>query len=344
MRKVRIGVIGAGSFSEFHLDGITKGKLGELVAISDCVVENAKKRAEEYGITDYYEDYHDLLARDDIEAVTLPLPDQIHAQIAIDALKAGKHVLCEKPMALNMEDCTAMIKAADETGKKLMIGQICRYTPAFKRAKELVESGEIGELFFVESEYAHDYSRIGGEGSWRVTPERHPVLGGGCHAMDLLRWIAGDPYEAMAYSNNKNLVTWPINDFTVGILKFPNNVIGKVMTSTGCKRNYTMRTVLYGTKGTIIVDNTSPTISLFKAELYGEEKLCGTYQHEIEIKFGVEINNHNTQGEIDDFCKCILEDKPVAMSGREGASTVKACLALVESAAKGDKVSIEYNF
>ena len=166
MRKVRIGVIGAGSFSEFHLDGITKGKLGELVAISVCVVENAKKRAEEYGITDYYEDYHDLLARDDIEAVTLPLPDQVHAQIAIDALKAGKHVLCEKPMALNMEDCTAMIKAADETGMKLMIGQICRYTPAFKRAKELVESGEIGELFFVESAYAHDYSRIGGEGSW----------------------------------------------------------------------------------------------------------------------------------------------------------------------------------
>lgn len=344
MKKVKLGIIGASAFAETHIEGINDGKYAEVVAVCDIVEELAKAKAEKHGIASYYTDYHELLARDDIEAVTLPLPDQVHRQITVDALRAGKHVLCEKPMALNMEDCHAMIQAADETGKQLMIGQIGRYTPAFIQAKELVENGEIGELFFIESEYAHDYSKLGGIGGWRVTPERHPVIGGGCHAMDLLRWIAGNPYEAMAYSNNKGLVDWPINDFTIGILKFPNNVLGKVMTSVGCKRNYTMRTVLYGTKGTIIVDNTSSTMSIFKESFAGESQFRETAQQVIEMKLPVKINNHNTTAEIDDFCKCIQEGKTVTTDGREGASTVKACLALVESSKTGEKVQINYNF
>lgn len=344
MKKIRLGVIGASNFAKAHIEGIKKGRYGELVAICDIVEDLAKAKAEEFDIPSYYKDYKDLLAREDIDAVTLPLPDQVHRQIAVDALLAGKHVLCEKPMALNMDDCKAMIEAADKTGKQLMVGQVGRYTHSNKMVKEIIEAGEIGELFFVESEYAHDYSKKGGVGGWRVTPERHPIIGGGCHAVDLLRWIAGNPYEAVAYANNKSLTDWPINDFTVGIMKFPNNVIGKVMTSVGCKRRYTMRSVAYGTKGTIVFDNTSDTISLFKETLNGSEELCGTEQQVVEMKLPVEVNNHNTLAEVDDFCRCIAEGRPVTTDGREGARTVKACLALVESAASGEIVKIEYDF
>ncbi len=344
MKKIRLGVIGAGSFSNSHLTGIKYAETAEAVAICDVIEEKAKTQAEKYGIPSYYTDYKELLKRDDIDAVTLPLPDQVHAQITVDALRAGKHVLCEKPMALSMEDCKIMVQAARETGKQLMIGQIGRYTPGFLMAKKMVDDGEIGELFFVESEYAHDYSQIGGTGNWRITPERQPIIGGGCHAVDLLRMIAGNPTEVFAYANNKVLTSWPISDCTVAVMKFPNDVIGKVMTSVGCKRKYTMRTVLYGSKGTIIVDNTSPTLTLYKEEFSQMDDFKDRHQQGIELKLPIAINNHNFEAEVNDFCQSLLDGKPVTTDGVEGASTVAVCLAIVESGATEEKVKIDYDF
>ena len=340
-RKVKLGVIGAGAFSVGHLDGIDLADNCETIAICDIDLKKAQEKAERFHIPFVYTDYHELLKREDIEAVTVPLPDQLHRQISVDALKAGKHVLCEKPMALNMEDCQEMIAAARESGKILMVGQIGRYTPCFNKAIEILESGEIGELFFVESEYAHDYSRIGGTGGWRVTPERHPVIGGGCHAVDLVRRIAGNPMEVFAYSNHKILTDWPVDDCTIAVLKFPNNVVGKVMTSVGCKRKYTMRTVIYGSKGTLIVDPLLPYITMYRTKRDSEDRFSG---QSYGIDIPVSIDDHNCRGEVTDFCNAILENKLTSCTGEEGAATVAACLAIVESAATGMPVKVSYDF
>lgn len=344
MKELKLGVIGAGDFSSFHLDGIRKAPNATAVAICDLREERAKAQAEKFYVPDYYTNHHELLAREDIDAVTLPLPDQVHKQIAIDALRAGKHVLCEKPMALSLDECKEMIRVARETGNQLMVGQIGRYTPGFLQAKALLDSGAIGELFMVESEYAHDYSAIGGQGGWRVTPEREPIIGGGCHAVDLVRMMAGNPTEVSAYANNKSLVDWPIHDCTLAIMRFPTGVIGKVMTSTGCKRNYTMRSLLYGTKGTIIFDNTSPVISLFQEKFTDSKDFESFNQQTLEIKIPVEVNNHNFTSEVADFCKCIGEGRDVTTNGVEGASTVSVCLSIVESFKTGKSVLVDYNF
>ena len=155
---LRLGVIGAGDFSNHHLSGIASVANAEAVAICDVDLNRAKTQAEKYHISadSVYTDYRDLLAREDIDAVTLPLPDQVHKEITIAALRAGKHVLCEKPMSLNLDECKEMIRVAKECGKELMVGQIGRYTPSFLAAKQLLDEGAIGELFMVESEYAHD--------------------------------------------------------------------------------------------------------------------------------------------------------------------------------------------
>jgi len=342
-RKIKLGVIGAGAFSAGHLDGINLADNCETVAICDIDIEKAKEKAAQFNVPDVYTDYHELLAREDIEAVTVPLPDQLHRQITVDALHAGKHVLCEKPMALNMDDCKAMVAAAKETGKILMVGQIGRYTPCFNKAVEIVESGEIGELFFVESEYAHDYSKIGGVGGWRVTPERHPLIGGGCHAVDLVRRIAGNPEEVFAYSNHKILTDWPVDDCTIAVLKFPNNVVGKVMTSVGCKRKYTMRTVIYGSKGTLIVDPLLPYITMYR-EKFSDDKFFENRGQSVGIDIPVLIDDHNCKGEVTDFCDAIIENKLTACTGEEGAATIAACLAIVESARTGMPVKPSYDF
>jgi len=342
-RKVKLGIIGAGAFSESHIKGICQTDKAEIAAICDIDIDRAEARAKKHGISSYYQDYHELLAREDIEAVTLPLPDQVHRQVTIDALRAGKHVLCEKPMALSVEDCKAMNEAAKETGKILMVGQIGRYTPVFNKAIEMVNNGEIGELFYVESEYAHDYSAIGGKGGWRITPERHPIVGGGCHAVDLLRRIAGNPQEVFAYANNKVLTTWPINDCIVAVMKFPNNVIGKVMCSIGCKRRYTMRTVIYGSEGTLIVDPRVPFITVYQNRFTEKEHMSQRRQQEIKLEIPVAMNDHNFAGEVGDFCDAIINGREVECTGKEGAATVTACLAIVESARIGEKVTVHYD-
>lgn len=338
---LKFAVAGVGGIGRSHISGIEKNEHAVLTAICDTDEIYAKECAENNKLSKYYLNFDEMLVNEDIDAVVVCVPDQVHMRYTVAALKAGKHVLCEKPMALLTDDCKKMIDAAKESGKKLMIGQVCRKAPGFVLAKKLADGGEIGELFFVESEYAHDYAKIPGHGGWRIDPVnlRHPVIGGGCHAIDLLRWIAGNPIEVFAYANRKMLKSWPVDDCTVAVMKFPNDVIGKVMTSIGCKRTYTMRTVLYGSKGTIITDNTSPELTL-QREITDES---GSQRIEVR-QIPVDINNHNIASEIEELCECIINDTPVLTDGTEGAFTVAAGCAIVESAAKGDKVTIDYNF
>ena len=348
-KVVRLGCIGAGGFSWGHMLAVQKLDNAEIVAIADIREEQLKEKVDAFGFKDAYLDYHDLLARDDIDAVLLPLPDQVHCQVACDAMRAGKHVLCEKPMALSLDECKEMIRVSDETGKQLMIGQVGRYTPAYVKGMQLVQSGTIGKVFFIGSEYAHDYSNVGGRGGWRVTPEREPIIGGGCHAVDLIRMIMGEnPTEISAFANNMSLTDWPIHDCCVGIMKFPSGAIGKVMTSTGCKRKYTMRTCIYGTEGTIILDNSNPIITIYKEHFsndstFGKE-MIGVEQQKVAIEIPVKVNSHNLADEIKDFCNCLLEGRPVTTPGREGAATVAVCTAVVESFKTGKHVIVDYNF
>ncbi len=336
MKKVKYGIIGCG-MGKAHMAGLKQNNNAELAAICDINPEILKTCSDLYPEAKACGDYREVLACPDVDAVVVAVPDQQHREISLAALDAGKHVLCEKPMALTLEDCSAMVEASRKTDRKFMIGQICRFTPGFVKAKQLIDAGEIGELFFVESEYAHDYSKIPGKGNnWRLDPLRHGFLGGGCHAVDLLRWIAGNPYEVAAFANKKMLVDWPTDDCTIAIMKFPNDVIGKVFVSTGCKRNYTMRSVFYGSKGTIITDNTHPQMTVFKTDAS-----CG---FTTPMLYPVSINNHNTVGELATFTEAILEDKPVATDAFQGACTVAAALAAVRSSKSGQVEKVSYDF
>ena len=180
---------------------------------------------------------HEMLENIEADIVVVATADHAHKDATVAALKAGFNVMCEKPMALRHEDCREMLMAEKESGKLLMVGQVCRFTPAFVRAKQIVESGILGDIFFAEGEYAHDYATIPGVDKWRMHPDREPILGGGCHSIDLLRWLIGDPVEVTAYSNRMVLKDWPISDATIGIMKWENGTIGKIFTSIGCKRD-----------------------------------------------------------------------------------------------------------
>ena len=336
-KALNVGVIGLGIGKE-HAKGVKATAEACLYAICDPDTARAADVAAELSVPHVFTDYRQMLADPAIDAVIIASPDQFHRQMVTDALAAGKHILCEKPLALTREDCEAMISNADASSRKLMVGQVCRFTPSFRKAKELIDQGAIGQLTFVESEYAHDYTEIYAKNSWRSDPLRNGVVGGGCHAVDLLRWIAGDPEEVMAYGTHKTFAdTTPYDDTHIAILKFPGGVIGKVFISISCKRDYTMRSVFYGTKGTIIVDNTSPTMTVFKQDLFP-----GMDKHSTPITLPVNINNHNAAGEFKEFYDTIVNDLPVKTDVFEGANTIAACLGIMDSVETGAPVKPQY--
>ena len=338
--KLIVGVIGLG-FGRSHMRAVIAYG-AELAAVCDINEERLNARCDEDNIPKEIRctDWHDVLNNDRINTVIIATPDQLHREMAIAFLDAGKHVLCEKPLALTREDMDAIIAASKRSKAKCMVGQICRFTPAFVKAKELIDAGAIGELFYVESEYAHDYEEMfrNNPNYWRSDPLRHGVVGGGCHAVDLLRWIAGDPTEVFAYGVHKMLPMVPYDDTTISVIKFPNNVVGKVFVSTGCKRNYTMRSLFYGTKGTIICDNTSDHMQLFRVE---ENAIKAKDEPEI---IPIDINNHNTFHEFTVFADHIINDTPVKMSAYEGAKTIEICLSIVKSSEIEQAVRPNYNF
>lgn len=336
--KLVVGVIGL-SMGKTHLEGVIASG-AEVGGICDINEELLNSVGEELNIPSERRctDYHDILENKEINTVILVTPDQQHRVQVEECLAAGKHVMCEKPLALTREDLDAIVRATKKYDRRFMVGQICRFTPAFVKAKEIIDSGKIGDIYYVESEYAHDYVYILGDPSnWRADPVRHGVVGGGCHAVDLLRWYAGDPEEVCAYGVHKNLMHLAYDDTTISILKFPNGVVGKVFVSIGCKRDYTMRTLIYGTKGTIICDNTSPTMQLFATDD------IGTMAATPEI-IEIDVNNHNAKLEFAVFADAVMNDKPIEMSAEEGAKTVATCLAIVESSKTGTPVKPDYNF
>lgn len=336
-----IGVIGLGT-GRRYLEALCGMRDARLVSICDTNEERLRAYAAQYGVAEAHTSYRRMLQNPEVDAVCVCTPDHLHRDMVIDALRAGRHVLCEKPLALHTDECRDMMTVAREQNRHLMVGQVCRLTPAFVKAKQMLDAGLIGELSFIESEYAHDYSHMGK--CWRSDPAvmRHGVTGGGCHAVDLMRWMAGDPIEVFAYSNKKTLTDWPLDDTAVGVLKFKDGVIGKVFVSTGCKRAYTMRTLLYGTKGTIVVDNTSDTMSLFLGELGGTSELMGTKLKDIEMKIPVAIEKHNVRAELQLLCDVLLHGAQSALSAAQGAATVAVCEALIRSAATGKPCAPDY--
>ncbi len=273
----------------------------------------------------------------DADFVVVASPDHFHTEQVLKALDAGKHVICEKPLAPTLAECRQIVAAVRQAGRTFMTGQVCRYAPGFKLAHQLILAGHIGEIACLESEYAHDYRLAPGYRNWRRDPasQRYSFLGGGCHALDLTRYLAGDPVEVFAYFNHKLQPDWPLPDTGIAVARFPNGVIGRVLVSSGAKRPYSMRTVIYGTRGTIICDNTSDHLLLC------EEALCETPEKLQFATVPISVSSHNIQAELADFVDALSHRRPCPTDAAEGARTVAFAEAAIRSARSGRAEAVE---
>ena len=331
-KKIRFAVVGAGNFGGSHMRGIVKNSdIAEITAICDTNEEILKKRGEEFGVSRLYTDFNKMIEDGGFDCVCLATPDQIHREHAVIAADAGYHILCEKPLAQSMDDCRAMAEAVERNGIKFMTGQVTRKNGVSVKLKELIDSGVLGEIFSFEAEYAHDYQYL--EPVWRKDPVklRYGIVGGGCHAIELMRWMVGNPEKVCAFSAKKVLTDWPVDDTTMAIMQLPNGTVGKIFCSIGGKKPNMLPISIFGTRGTAVVHNSNAgEIHLYR------HVLADNGQHMYpETVIKVDALDHNVAAEIKEMVDCIVNDKEPECNVYEGAKTVAIGLAAIESAAKG---------
>ncbi|MFQ5809711.1 MAG: Gfo/Idh/MocA family protein, partial [Armatimonadota bacterium] len=190
MAEFRFGIIGVGTWGETHLKAISTHPHCEIACICDVNEELLKQRAEEYGIERCTTDYKELLADDDIMAVSVVTPDFAHREIAVAAAEAGKHLLIEKPLATTVEDCEAIIEAVDKAGVMMMVDYHNRFNPPFTQAKAAIEAGELGELQMMSIRLSDTIYVPTGMLSWGGTSTVAWFLAS--HCVDLIRWLSGE--------------------------------------------------------------------------------------------------------------------------------------------------------
>jgi len=195
MRTVKVGIVGAGGISQTHCRAISEIQGTEIVAIADIFRDKAERSAKKWNIPHVYEDYHDMLAREDIEAVVVTTYNQAHRAPTIDALAAGLHVLCEKPMAATLEDAAAMTRAAHATDKLLMIALKSRYSETWQAAKGIMSTGALGDIYYSETVAARRCGIPGFADSFilKETAGIGAVADIGVYSLDEALWLMGHP-------------------------------------------------------------------------------------------------------------------------------------------------------
>jgi len=332
MSKLKVGVIGCGSIAKFrHLPEYAANKDVEIVAVCDIVKERAEDAAETYDAR-AYTDYKELIADDAIDVISVCLPNNLHAPVSIDALNAGKHVLCEKPMATSREEAEQMIEAAEKNGKKLMIAHNQRFVSSHEKAKAMIESGEIGKIYSFRTAFGHGGPEgwsIDGRDSWFFNKEEAFIgaMGDlGVHKTDLIRYLLGeDVIEVGGFVETSAKGDTDVDDNAVCILKMESGIIGTLAASWSYNTAQDNSTVIYAEKATLRLED-DPEHSLIVQYTNGE-----VVKYELDAIQTNEEGGQTTTHVIDHFVDAIVNDTDVPVSGEEGMKSLQVVLAALES-------------
>lgn len=250
---IKFAIIGCGRIAQRHAEHIAN--TGKLIAVCDIVKERADELASKYEAVPYYSIEALLSAEKSIDVVSVCSPNGLHAVHSIASLKAGHHVLCEKPMALSVQDCGNMINAAERANKRLFVVKQNRFNPPVAAVKKIVEEGRLGQIYSVQLNCFWNRNEEYYQNSWKGTKD----LDGGTlftqfsHFIDLLYWIVGDVKDVNGFVHNyhhKDSIEF--EDTGVVSLKFYNGAVGTIhYTVNSFDKNMEGSLTIFGEKGTV---------------------------------------------------------------------------------------------
>ncbi len=326
------GVIGAGGFADRRvIPQILEAKGCELEAVMVRDRERAEKIAGKHGAKKAYDSVEKLLEDAEIDAVYICTPLYLHREHALLAAGKGKHILCEKPMALNQRECEEMIAVCREAGVKLMIGFMMRFHPVHRKAKELVEKGTLGDIVLANIQNFLWYPRT--EGAWRQTPE----LGGGgalmdvgSHCIDLLSFLLGEVKKVSGTVANA-IFDYPVEDTSLLTLQFKGGAHGVVENSFAIPHREN-HLEIYGSKGTLLISRSIGPFKDFQMKLITEEG---------EKIFVIPYEDPYRK-EFEEFVKAVEEDTLPPIPGEAGKENIKIIeAAYLSSREKGKFVYVD---
>jgi myo-inositol 2-dehydrogenase/D-chiro-inositol 1-dehydrogenase len=328
--ELKIGMIGTGRIARVHANAYKTVQGGKLVACADVYYDTAKSFANDYGL-DSYTDYNELLARKDINGVIIATPNGLHAEQMIAAAKAGKHVFCQKPIALTLEDAGKMIAVAEETGIIFQIGFMLRFTPPMPQVYETIKSGKIGDIVAIRAaifgwEPANEWFYMKDQGGG-------VILDTLIHFADLVRWLGGDVERV--YSEGGAYILEGAKkhkspDNAAVMMKHTNGGVSSLFVSwTTGYGNFFFE--VYGTKGTISVNLLEKQTSTLFIKPNNKESASGWSYPDLVWSYGY-------SGEQQYFINQILgKEKRGQATGKDGIASLELVL---KAQASLDEVAI----
>ena len=319
------GVLGAGSVAQRRaMPAINKAKDAELHALFSRDAERAKRLATEHGARTYYTTVEDLLSDETLDAIYVSTPVYLHCEQVIEAAERGFHVLCDKPMAMNTEECQRMIDACEANGVHLQICFLFRFHSCFQGIKNWVEAGRLGQIVQGRVPFLKPFPIP--SGAWRGNPDQG---GGGClmdlgaHGVDLLRYIVGEVSQVSAFCNS-NVHGYDVEETGMIMMRFENGAQGFVDTSfaaAGCD----LVIEIYGSDGGVWVYNDDG----WKIKLSTNEE-----SQIIDSQF-----EDLYQSQFEHFARCVAEEEQPIVTGIDGLRTNGILAAAYESDRTGRAIS-----
>ncbi|SHN34645.1 Gfo/Idh/MocA family protein [Gracilibacillus kekensis] len=350
--KLKVGVIGVGSISQEHLSAYTKLTDVEIYAICDQNIERAKQVADVYSVSNVYENYEEMLRLEKLDAVSICTWNYTHSDIAITALRAQKHVLIEKPLAISVEEAERIQEVSELEGKIVQVGVVRRFDPNAKMMKQFVDGGTFGDFYYAKASFLR---RAGNPGGWFADKDKSgggPLIDLGVHVIDLCWYLMGKPkpvsisantYHYLGNRSNVKYVSFykaadydpslnSVEDLANAIIRFENGASLMVDVSyTLHTSNDEMVVKLYGTKGGLEIE---PELK-FMTEQY--DTMLNIYPQtdtsdlDVEQAFAEEIKH---------FVHCCQKGQKPISSVEDGVQMMRILNGIYESAEKRREITL----
>jgi myo-inositol 2-dehydrogenase/D-chiro-inositol 1-dehydrogenase len=330
---LNLGVIGTGRIGRLHAENLAyRVPQANLLVVADVALESAQQVARDYRIPRAVEDYRAVVDDPDVQAVVICSPTGTHARIIEEAAQAGKHIFCEKPIALSLDAIDGALAAVERAGVKLQVGFNRRFDANYRRVRQAIEEGEIGRPHLM-----HIISRD------PAPPPIEYVRGSGgifldmtIHDFDMARFLTGAEVEEV-YTAGGVMVDPAIGeagdlDTVLVVLKFDNGVIGTIDNSRKAVYGYDQRVEVFGSGGAISTGNNYPNTAVLSTSR--------NVGRDLPLNFFLERYTESYVAEIQSFVDAVLNDKPVPVTGQDGRAPVVIALAARKSYDEGRPVRL----
>jgi len=340
MKTWGFGVIGCGNISSFHIEAIRRLPNARLAAVASRDARKARSVAEREGCA-ACGDYRELLARDDVEIVCLTTPSGTHAEIGMDVLAAGKHLLVEKPMAMRSRDAERMMELAERKGVTLSVVSQRRFEEAHQIAKRAVDEGRLGKLLLVEAHVPlYRSQEYYDSADWRGTPDQDggALMNQGIHSIDLLLWFGG---RAVSVCGKVATLTHDMEaeDLGLAIVSFANGAYGTIMASTSIRPGFSPTLSIYGERGTIRMEGTK--FVHWSVPGMEEPKLTDEASDGSGVSDPKAISHVYHERQLAAQIAAIENDQPPPVTGHDGKRAVELIEAIYSSSKTGTETAIE---